>query len=165
MKKTLMLTFLFMTLTITAVGCGKKDATNESAPTAAANANSESNRNDATPETNIGQSVEAEHIIFSVRSDYKLNADAWLGIIPAGTQYTDERDADEVDIYYTYCDNYGDENRKDYLFKYDKNSVKNIEDGTYNMVLCDTDDAETGKVLIQIKIDKKGDSITLYPEK
>lgn len=168
MKKTLTLAFLFMALTVALVGCGKKDAANDSAaPVAGVNAesNDKSNGNDASSGIDMGQSIEADHIVFSVRGDYKLKQDAWLGIIPAGTKYTEERDADDVDIYYTYCDNMDDENRKDFRFKYDKNFVKDIEDGTYNMVLCDTDDGEVGKVLFQIKIDKKGDSIKLYLDK
>ena len=45
-----------------------------------------------------------------------------------------------------------------YIFEFVKEDVKGLDDGKYSMVLCDTDE-DTGKVLLQFPIEKKGTEI------
>lgn len=73
----------------------------------------------------------------------------------------DDRDDDEVDIVYTYCENYGFDGATSYRFAFEKDYLLGIEDGTYDLVLCSSDNEEIGKVLFQIGLEKKGDEITL----
>lgn len=175
MKKNLLLTTLFVMTSLAFVGCGKKDAPGENIGQPAAEAVAAA-KDDTTPaipaeakddtkdaEQNPGVTLvsEAEKIVFSVPAKYKLESDAWLGIVPEGKVYLSERDADDDDIYYVYSENYNDENRTDYKFFYDKNSIQNIDDGQYNLILCSSDDESVGKVLFQIQIHIKDNMITL----
>ena len=99
-----------------------------------------------------------EKIVFSVVPDYDLKQDSWMGIVPAGKDYKKEVDADEVDILYYYVLNAEKKASETYIFEFMKEDVKGLDDGKYSMVLCDTDE-DTGKVLLQFPIEKKGTEI------
>lgn len=168
MKKTFaLLTVLLMAVAVS--GCGKvkeTDGTTSSAQTAAATAAATSAANTAANSETAGKTdvdfeTDAEYVIFNASPDFKLESDAWLGVIPTGVIYKDEADADEQDIIYAYCDNLDENGAKNYRFAFDKDGFYGIEDGVYDMVLCSSDDAETGKVLLQIGLEKKGEKIVL----
>lgn len=163
MNKLMILTLaagIFMSLT----ACGSK---NESSGGEAANTKTEQNApadgNNAAEDIapgNAGDDFEvksnSEGVIFRVNHNIKLKEDAWLGVVPKGKEYTNEVDADEVDIYYSYYSNNEKKDSEDYEFFYDPNC---IEDGEYSMVLCDTD-GDDGKVLVQFDMKKSGKDIT-----
>lgn len=112
-------------------------------------------------ESKLAIEEDPEYVVFNVSYDFELEEDAWLGVIPTGTLYENEVDADEYDIIYTYCDNFNFDGATSYRFAFEKDYFFSIEDGVYDMVLCSTDSGETGKVLLQIGLEKNGESITL----
>lgn len=109
----------------------------------------------------VAMETEAEYIVFNVDLGFKLESDAWLGVIPTGTIYENEVDADDVDILYTYCENLDADGAVSHRFAFEKEYFYGIEDGIYDMVLCSSDDEEIGKVLLQIGMEKNGDKIVL----
>ena len=114
---------------------------------------------DAEKKAQVLFETDDEEIVFVVDRSYKLEEDAWLGVIPTGTIYTKEIDADEYDIAYTYCSNLDDNKADVYRFAFDKEYFMGIEDGIYDMVLCSSDDGEKGVVLLQVGIEKHGENI------
>lgn len=117
--------------------------------------------NNSSKSSDLKFETEAEYLVFNVNIAFEIESDAWLGVIPTGTIYEKEVDADEVDIVYTYCENYGFDGATSYRFAFEKDYLLGIEDGTYDLVLCSSDNEEIGKVLFQIGLEKKGDEITL----
>lgn len=159
MKKGLLLVTLVLAFAIIA-GCGKKEeqaATNGSSNNGT---NVETTQNGSN-DLEVGYTSNDEYVTFSVRKDFDIKEDGWLGIIPTGTIYEKEVDADDVDMCYAYASNYYEENIKSYLFEFSKEYIGGIEDGIYDMVLCSSDDGEVGVVLFQIGFEKKGDKYTL----
>lgn len=163
MRKTAYLLTLLMILTLTLTACGKKDA----AGNGTANGGNASKSGTVTAQAGdkddtVSYGTEGEIVVFTVSSDLKLDdSSAWLGIIPTGTKYEKEVDADEVDMVYCYAANYDDENKKNYRFEFEKEYFFGVGDGIYDMVLTSSDDESIGKVLLQIGIEIKGDKITL----
>lgn len=168
MKKKLLMFTVVATMMLGVVGCGKKDEANTGSSSASSNSTAASNNSanttvednnsaaDATDDFGLGYTTEEEYVVFSVRNDFVFDSDGWLGVIPTGTIYEKEADADEYDIIYTYCDNYDAENPKEFIFKFNKEYFFGIDDGVYDMVLCSSDDAEKGVVLFQVGIEKSG---------
>ena len=134
----------------------------EQVNTSEAEATSENaSQSENTNAENLLFETEEERILFSVSTDFEIESDAWLGVIPTGNIYENEVDADEVDILYTYCENLDDENAAKHIFAFEKSYLFGIDDGIYDLVLCSSDNAETGKVLIQIGLEKNGENIVL----
>ena len=163
MKKSAILLALAMILLLTAAACGKKPAANTGAATGSASSASgavPAQTNDKNDEVTFG--TEGESVVFTASLDLKLeDSTAWLGVIPTGTRYEKEADADDVDMIYCYVTNYDDENKKSYRFEYEKDYFFSIGDGIYDMVLTSSDNGEIGKVLLQIGIEINGEKITL----
>lgn len=175
MKKSIAI-ILITVLMLSFAACGAKEkkdeqssapvsqdtSVSEQANTSEAPAPSEStSQSEKVSEDDLLFEADEERILFSVSTDFEIESDAWLGVIPTGKIYENEVDADEVDIIYTYCENLDEENAAMYIFAFEKSNFFGIEDGIYDMILCSSDNAETGKVLIQIGLEKNGESIVL----
>lgn len=112
-------------------------------------------------EKDVAMETEDEFVVFNASLDFQIESDAWIGVIPTGTIYKNEVDADAVDIAYTYCENLDMDGAVSHRFAFEKNYFNDIEDGTYDLVLCSSDNEEIGKVLLQIGMEKNGEQITL----
>lgn len=163
MKRLLAITLVFIMAVSFAACSGTKDTdetTTESTQTTASSTTTtsidESNKNE-----DVALETEAEYVVFNASLDFKLESDAWLGVIPSGTIYENEADADEVDIAYVYCENLDMDGATSHRFAFEKEYFYDIEDGTYDLVLCSSDNEEIGKVLLQIGMEKTGNTITL----
>jgi len=161
MKRKIWLIALTFILVLSVAGCGKKDSGSDAGSSNSNAVSNSSSQSTDAKDAGLEYETEGEYIVFSVSTDYELESDAWLGVVPTGKIFTKEVDADEVDIVYTYCENWDFDGIKSYRFPFDKDYFESIEDGIYDMVLCSSDSEETGKVLIQFGIEKKGSKITL----
>lgn len=99
-------------------------------------------------------SATGAYATISVSSEIKMEADAWVGLCPAGVFYLDEREADDVDVIWFNAD--WREDGDPYVFACD---FSDVEDGTYALVVATSDDEEVGYIVIQVQITKNGDSI------
>ena len=98
-------------------------------------------------DSKVGMSTSGDFVVFKVKSDIKLDENAWLGFCPGSKQYKNETEADEDDVLYMYQSADKTTNEA-YVFEFDKNDIKDIlQDGEYVMVLCDNDD--DGKLILQ----------------
>lgn len=164
MKKTACILAMILLLALTAAACGKQPAAGSGSTTtggnSAATGADAAQMNDKNEEVSFG--TEGGSVVFTASLDLKLeDPSAWLGIIPTGTKYENEADADDVDMIYCYVGNYDEENKKNYRFEFEKDYFFGIGDGTYDMVLTSSDDGAIGKVLLQIGIELQGEKITL----
>ncbi len=155
---------LLMIFVLMFTACGKKPAVGSGSDVATGGNTTENGP--ASIETNKDDEVsfgtEGELVVFTVSKDFIFDdSSAWLGIIPTGTIYEKEADADEVDMVYCYAANFEDENKKSYRFEFEKEYFFSLGDGTYDLVLTSSDDGEIGKVLLQIGIETKGEDIRL----
>lgn len=163
--KRFFLVFLVLVITVALIGCGTKpgnDAQNSGTPNSGSSGSgssgAESTSNSGASEQ-IAFSKEGEFLVFKVSPTIKLDENSWLGIVPAGKEYRKEADADEVDIYWTYPENFNDRKADEaYIFRIDAADVEGIEDDSYSMVLCDNDDE--GLVILQFPIVIKGANLT-----
>ena len=157
--KRVFITFLVIVMTIAWIGCSAKPGNDTQN---IGNSNSVAAGSNGTPNggtsDQVGISKEGEFIVFKVSPKIQLNENSWLGIVPSGTEYRNEVDADEVDIFWTYPDNYNKKADEDYIFRIYAADIESIEDGNYSMVLCDNDDE--GVVILQFPIVIKGANIT-----
>lgn len=163
MKKTAFLLTLVMVLMLAVTACGKKPSVSDGT---AAGGNSSENGVSAeqTNDKNGAVACETEDgtVVFTAGLDFGLeDSSAWLGVIPTGTKYEKEADADDVDMIYCYAANFDDETKKDYRFEFEKEYFYSLGDGTFDMVLTSSDNGEVGRVLLQIGIEIKGEEITL----
>lgn len=161
-KKTILFTMAAM-LVLSVGGCGKKETANTTENTTA-NTVTETNTGSADTSSEASAAsyeLDSEYYIFSVLDEYQLESDAWLGVIPTGTLYEKEVDADDQDMIYTYCENLEKAAGEAYIFKFEKEYFDSIGDGTFDMVLCSSDNGEVGKVLLQYGIEKKGSDVSL----
>lgn len=102
---------------------------------------------DAKEDSKVGMSTSGDFVVFKVKSDIKLDENAWLGFCPGSKQYKNETEADEDDVLYMYQSADKTTNEA-YVFEFDKNDIKSsLQDGEYVMVLCDNDD--DGKLILQ----------------
>lgn len=163
MKKTAVFLALVMLLLLTVTACGKKPAADNGAATggnASADAAAAAQTNAKNDEVTYG--TEGESVVFTASLDFKLaDSSAWLGVIPTGTKYEKEADADDVDLLYCYAANYDDEKKTSYRFEFSKEYFFSVGDGTYDLILTSSDDGEVGRVLLQIGLEIKGEKITL----
>lgn len=150
MKK-ILIAVLVIAVTFALVGCGKKPSGGD------ATAAPDSGANSAASDK-VGISKEEGHIVFKVSSEFKLDENCWMGIVPAGREYRKELDADEVDVIWTGREYYDPEVGGDYTFIFYPENISDIEDGGYAMVLCDNDDE--GAVILQFPIEVKGAELT-----
>ena len=158
--KRFILVFLVLVMMIALIGCGAKpgnDAQNSGNPNSGSSGSGSPSNGGVSDQ--IGLSKEGEFLVFKVSPTIKLDENSWLGIVPAGKEYRNEADADEVDIYWTYPENFNDRKADEaYIFRIDTANVEGIEDGSYSMVLCDNDDE--GLVILQFPIVIKGANLT-----
>jgi len=162
MKRGILAILLVMTLALCISGCGKKSGSDASADKSTGGTASAGDTTSAgEEESQMEFGNEGEYVVFNADLSFALESDAWLGVIPTGTIYEKEIDADDVDIIYTYCENLDDEGIEKYRFAFDKDYFYSIEDGTYDLVLCSSDDGEVGKVLFQCGLEKKGNKFEL----
>lgn len=159
MLKRLFTLVLVVMVVFSLAACGKKKD-EPAKPSNGGNSQGGSAESSEAEDPGVGYKTKDDKVIFLVSDAFKLNSDSWLGIIPTGKLYTKEIDADDVDMVYTYPES---EEPKDsfYEFAYEKDYIFGIGDGIYDMVLCDTDDGEKGKVLLQFGIELKDGKITL----
>ena len=160
MKK-LLTVLLVLAMVFAFIGCGKKPDSegaggNQNDPAGAANSGNGSGSNTENPV--MGVTKDGEYIVFTVDPSITLVENSWLGIVPAGVEYRNEVDADEVDILWLYPDNMDKKPTDKYLFRLYSEDIAGIEDGNYSMVLCDNDDE--GKVILQFPITIGGSDIT-----
>lgn len=166
MKKLLALA-LVTVMTISFAACSKnaeEPETTESTQaqtTVAQSTTAPADESNDIDENDVAMETEDEYVVFNTSLDFQLESDAWLGVIPTGTIYENEVDADEVDIAYTYCENLDMDGAVNHRFAFEKDYFNSIEDGTYDLVLCSSDNEEIGKVLLQIGMEKNGEQITL----
>ena len=80
--------------------------------------------------------VENGDIIFTLSGSIKLETDGWIGICPNGN-YVYEDDADNAGLTYDFFEE-RDSESDPYVFKV---AYEGLEDGSYTMVLCDTDNS------------------------
>lgn len=162
MKKSLVFLALVMVLALTMNACGKKSASNDET---ASGGNSSANgtaaqKDDENDEVTF--TTDGDLVVFTASPEFKLeDSTAWLGVIPTGTRYEKEADADDADMVYCYVANFDDEKKTNYRFEFEKDYFFGVGDGTYDMVLNSSDDGAIGKVLLQIGIEIKGGKITL----
>lgn len=116
---------------------------------------------DPEEDASVGMEKVNSQVIFTVSRDLEIEEDAWLGVVPTGKVYKTELEADDEDIVYTYAENYLDETNADYRFVFDEEYFFSFEDGTYDMVLCSSDNGDIGKVLIQVGIEKTGNNVVI----
>ena len=154
--KRFILVFLVLVMMIALIGCGAKpgnDTQNSGNPNSGSSGSGSTANGGASDQ--IGLSKEDEFLVFKVSPTIKLNENGWLGIVPAGKEYRKEPDADEVDIFWTYPENYHDKKTDEaYIYRINTADIEGIEDGSYSMVLCDNDDE--GLVILQFPIEIKG---------
>lgn len=91
-------------------------------------------------------------IAASVKMD---DESAWLGLCPAGKNYITEEEADEVDVIWFHAE--PREENDPYVFACD---FTEVEDGTYALVVCTSDEASVGYVVIQMAMTKSGEKLT-----
>lgn len=158
MKKVLIV-FLMLAMTIALIACGAKPGGDAQST---GNPGSVSSVPGNTPVSGdsdrIGLSKEDEYYVFKVSPTIRLDENSWLGVVPAGKEYRDEVDADEVDVYWTNPENFRKEADEPYVFRVYFTDIEGIEDGSYSMVLCDNDDE--GVVILQFPIVIKGADLT-----
>ena len=158
MKKVFIVLLVFA-MTIALIACGAKPGSDAQST---GNPGSGSSVPGNTPVSGtsdqIGFSKEDEYIVFKVSPTIKLDENSWLGVVPAGKEYRDEVDADEVDVYWTNPENFRKEADEPYVFRVASADIEGIEDGSYSMVLCDNDDE--GVVILQFPIVIKGTGLT-----
>ncbi len=163
MKKTVIFLTLVMMVMLTLTACKKNSAAGDDTTaggTSSENGKAAEQANDRNDEVTYG--IQDGTVVFTASLDFKLeDSSAWLGVIPTGTKYEKEADADDVDMLYCYVSNYDDETKSSYRFEFDKEYFHGIGDGTFDMVLTSSDNGEIGKVLLQIGIEIKGEKITL----
>lgn len=100
-------------------------------------------------------------VFITVDSSYELESDAWVGIVPSGKKFKNGGEAASNDILYTYVENFDERDDDDgYYFSFATEYVEDVEDGTYDMVLCNND-MKDGKVLLQFSINKSGSKINI----
>ena len=170
MKKSLIL-LLVCAMAFGSMACGKKETTKEKKSKSDKKAedvedededdekDKDSDKDAEEEDAGFEFKESGETIVFTVTADFTLEQDSWMGIVPAGKDYKKEVDADEVDIYYVYVYNFEKKASENYKFEFVVEDLKGLEDGSYSIVLCDTD-ADTGKVLAQFPVELKGGKLT-----
>lgn len=167
MKKLFAL-ILTLSLAFTLVACG---SSNEAAAPQADNTQStETTESTDTAAVSTAVQVNPVELVFfpatsadagayatvKIAPEIKLEDDAWLGLCPAGKDYVTELEADEADVVWFYRD--GRESDEDpSVFACD---FSDIEDGTYALVVANSDNAEVGYVVIQLAMTKADNKIT-----
>ncbi len=139
-------------------GCGKTGSSGTPAGASGATA-AQAGGTGASGGGDVLLSREDGETVFRVSPEFRLEADSWMGVVPAGKVYATEPEADEDDITYVYPGNYWDKPAGEpYEFRFSDVDIEWIEDGEYAMVLCDGD--EEGAVILQFPITIKGAAIT-----
>lgn len=82
----------------------------------------------------VDHAVDGDFLVFTVRCNFALESDAWVGICSKG-DYIYEDDADDAEFSYSY---YEDRESDDdpYVFKV---AINDMDSAEYSVVLCDTD--------------------------
>ncbi len=160
MKK-LFTILLALTMVLSLTACGSKtESTGGSTAPRATSAPSGGAQGEVNPVEGVFKpdtsSATGACATIVVSADVKMDDEsAWLGLCPAGTDYVTEEEADEVDVIYYYYD-YREEGEP-YVYTCD---FSEVEDGTYALVVTSSDEAEIGRVLIQLSMTKSGDKLT-----
>lgn len=171
MKKKIGIIAIALAFLLVVAGCGnskdeakdeaKKDTSTSVVVTESTTEPAETVTHDALDNKAAVISTTSDTVEFKVALGYPLMEDAWLGFVPTGTMFKTEAEADEEDFLYVYCSNYDFDGATSYLFEFDKEQIDSIEDGSYDLVLCSSDNEEVGRIMFQIGIDKQGDNLTL----
>ena len=149
-------------LTVSLTACGSKGSesdASESAPSSSTEVQPEAKgsnpaANNFIPATS---SQTPNYATIKILPTVKMDGDdAWLGLCPAGKDYITEAEADAEDIIYFYAEPKEDE-KDSTVFACDFESV---EDGTYALVVCTSDDESIGYVAIQMNMTKKNGELT-----
>jgi len=156
-------------MALSLVACGKSDKEEKTTGSAVTTTESKGSDNNNSGGENQSQTSAVENVFraatssatgayatITVSADVKMDdTSAWLGLCPAGRDYLNERDADDVDVIFFYADDRGENDP--YVFACDFSSV---EDGTYALTVSTSDDEEVGYVAIQLKMTKSGEKLT-----
>lgn len=138
MKK-ILATALSLAMLFSLASCGKKDPAGNNTP---GNGNPAVSGRAGTADDSsaaaklISFTVENGDIIFTLSGSIKLETDGWIGICPNGN-YVYEDDADNAGLTYDFFEE-RDSESDPYVFKV---AYEGLEDGSYTMVLCDTDNS------------------------
>lgn len=153
-----------MALSLTACGSSesssKKDSSSKTSKTEETIQNDVGNTSDVNPvELAFFPKTSPDagaYATIKVSPEVKMDDEsAWLGLCPAGKNYITEIEADEADVIYFYYDYR--EDGDPYVYACDFSSV---DDGTYALVVCTSDDENVGYVAIQLEMTKKGEELS-----
>ena len=136
--------------------CSSKKGGDKNTPATTAAAAGETNAAD----NRVKFSSENGKTIFTIDPSFQLRPNSWLGVVPAGKDYKNEGEADEVDLIWIYPDTYEDGQTTPYKFTYDNEDLASIGNGEYIMVLCENDDDPDSKVFLYFPVKITGIIIT-----
>lgn len=158
MKKTIVL-LLTAVMILSMAACGEKPAdnggTSQGEPVSQQTSDSVGGEELSRIETMMSVDASGANVIITVSGELKLEQDAWLGLCPTGKTYITEEEADDVDVIWFAYD--GREEGTPYVFDCD---FSDIDDGTYALVLTNSDDAAIGYVVLQLQMTKESDGVT-----
>lgn len=166
MKKKLLATVLTGAMVFALAACGSAPANtsgqgNGSAGSSAQTGSSTQSGGSSQTEVNpvmlaFHPATQGSYATIKVDSSIKMDDEsAWLGLCPAGKDYITELEADEVDVVWFNADA-READSDPYVFACD---FEPVEDGTYALVVATSDDENVGYVVIQLTMEKKGDSL------
>ena len=164
MKKAIALVIV-CAMSFAVFGCSKKDENNGGGTPDATTKAADAGNREETDLDNVTFTQKDGKTTFSANSELLLKEDAWLGFCPGTKGFVKEEEADEVDVLYAYIENTERKDGEDYLFSFVNDLIDGLEDGDYVMVLCDSDDAAVGKVLLYIPAKISGSNVTLDYDK
>lgn len=120
------------------------------------NANSQNTIEPNEVELKFHPATSGSYATIKVDSSVRMDDEsAWLGLCPEGKDYITELEADDVDVVWFNADA-REEDSNPYVFACD---FGDVEDGTYALVVCTSDDENIGYVAIQLTMEKKGESL------
>ena len=152
---------VMLILSLSACGSSEKEpATNTDNNQTAVNTNDASKVDPAFAKV-MSTSTDGEYLVVTVSEDAGImDESAWVGLVPAGTYYALEKDADEADVYYVYAEIR--EEGKPYVFRC---NFAEVADGEYSLILTSSDNGDVGYVIAQVAVEKKGSDLTFNYEK
>ena len=161
MKSTKLVSIILAAALMTSAlcACSSKKGGDKNTPATTAAAAGDSNAQ--ATDNRVKFASENGKTIFTFDPSFKIKPNSWLGVVPAGKDYKNEGEADEVDLIWISPDTYEDGQTTPFKFTYDNEDLARIGDGDYLMVLCEDDDDESSKVFFSFPITIKGTSITV----
>jgi len=156
---------VIMVASLSACGAKKSSVTVTTDDTASGKATQTATQNTTAVKSNPAadnfipghSSAIPDYATISILPEIKMDDEtAWLGLCPLGKDYITELEADEADVIWFRADDKLDENDKT-VFACD---FEGVEDGTYALVVCTSDDENVGYVVIQMNMTKKNGDLS-----